>query len=398
VAEVVLRINGRGYRRPSGPVVLICLDGSDPTYSDDAIAAGLMPTWARWSKEGTATLAQAQVPTFTNPNNLSIVTGVPASAHGIAGNFFLDPIGGQEIAMGSRDLLRAPTILDAMAGAGVAVAVVTAKKKLLELLTPLGGAMLATSVESARPEEEAWVGRPAPPVYSADASLWALDLGRAAVERGAELVYVSTTDFVQHKHPPASAEARAFYAAVDRRLAALEDTGALVALTADHGMNDKTEPDGSPRVVWLSELLDREIGTGAKVTLPITDPYVRHHGALGSAAMVHLFGNDAARAQGVLQAVPGIELVLPREQAAARLLLPADRIGDLVVLGDRRTALGKRPEDHDLGAVARGLRSHGGLAEQAVPLILSRRARAPLASGPIRNADLFALALGTDER
>ncbi|WP_332696209.1 alkaline phosphatase family protein, partial [Bosea sp. (in: a-proteobacteria)] len=131
-AEVVA--NGRGYRRPEVPVVVICVDGSEPGYIEDAIAAGLAPNLDRLMRTGASTTALSAMPSFTNPNNLSIITGRPPAVHGIAGNFFYDREAKQEVMMNDARFLRAPTILAELQKAGLKVAMVTAKDKLRTLL------------------------------------------------------------------------------------------------------------------------------------------------------------------------------------------------------------------------------------------------------------------------
>ncbi|MBH9673015.1 phosphonoacetate hydrolase, partial [Burkholderia contaminans] len=81
---------------------------------------------------------------------------------------------------------------------------------------------------------------------------------------------------VQHKCAPGSEGANAFYAMMDRYLAALDALGWVIGVTADHGMNAKHDPrTGEPNVVYLQDALDAWLGPRlARVILPITDPYV----------------------------------------------------------------------------------------------------------------------------
>ena len=207
-------------------------------------------------------------------------------------------------------------------------------------------------------------------------------------------MYLSTTDYVQHKAAPDSDLANAFYAMIDRYVGELDSRGVVLALTADHGMNDKHLPDGSPDVLYLQEWFDARLGAAAaRVILPITDPYVLHHGALGSFATVYLpAGADEAGLIGELAATEGVSLALPRAEAAQRFELPPDRVGDIVVLSGRRKVLGTSAERHDLSALDAPLRSHGGLEEQRVPMILNRSVSIP-AGRTLRNFDVFDLAL-----
>jgi phosphonoacetate hydrolase len=399
----MLTVNGRAYAAPGQPTVVICIDGCEPDYIAQAVAAGRMPTIKRWLRDGTALVADAVVPSFTNPNNLSIVTGAPPSVHGICGNTLFDVDSGAEVMMNEPKWLRAPTILAAFADAGARVAVVTAKDKLRRLLGHgLRGICFSSEKADQATEEEngiagvpRLVGMPVPDVYSAELSEFVFAAAvKLLATRRPDLVYLSTTDYVQHKHAPGDGEANRFYAMIDRYLAELDAAGAVVAVTADHGMNAKVKLDGSPNVVYLQDLLDGWLGAGrARVILPITDPYVVHHGALGSFATVYLPAAVVGEVRSRLAEMAGIELVLPRAAAAERFELPADRIGDLAVVAERGVVLGTGVARHDLSQLELPLRSHGGISEQRVPLVLNRRLERLDASRRWRNFDAFDLAL-----
>ncbi len=384
----MLSVNGRSYRRPSGPVVVVCVDGCENDYLTDAARAGAAPFIGAMLKDGR--IADCVVPSFTNPNNLSIVTGVPPSVHGICGNYFYDRDAGAEVMMNDPKYLRAGTILAAFADDGAKVAVVTAKDKLRKLL---GHKLKGTcfSAETADAETVKLVGMPVPSVYSAELSEFVFAAGVKLMARDRpDIMYLSTTDYVQHKAAPGTAAANAFYAMMDRYLAQLDAAGATVALTADHGMNSKHRADGSPNVIYLQDLLDGWLGAGdARVILPITDPYVVHHGALGSFATVYLKADVKQR----ISEIPGIELVLTREEAAKRFELPPERIGDLVVVSTRHVVIGTSKSRHDLSGLKEPLRSHGGISEQKVPLLLNRKLNGVPADRRLRNFDVFDLAL-----
>ena len=396
-------VNGRTYRWPDRPLVVVCVDGCEPDYVNQAIAAGRAPFLASLAQRGTCLTADSVVPSFTNPNNLSIVTGAPPAVHGICGNFFWDPDARAEVMMNDAKYLRAGTILAALAAAGARVAVVTAKDKLRALL----GHGLAGICFSAEKAADATVaangidgvlaltGMPVPSVYSAALSEFVFAAGVALLERDRpDVMYLSTTDYVQHKAAPGTAAANDFTAMLDRYLARMDALGATVVVTADHGMNAKTDALGRPNIVFLQRLLDDWYGSGAtRVILPITDPYVVHHGALGSYATVYVA--DAVRcadAAARIAAVPGIERVYPRAEACAEFELPEDRVGDLVVVSERLTVIGTAPERHDLSGLDVPLRSHGGVSEQQVPLLANRPA-GDLPARRWRNFDAFDLAL-----
>jgi phosphonoacetate hydrolase len=391
-----IELNGRRYRKPERPTVVICVDGCDPTYIERGIPDGIFPTIGSFCREGYLGTADAVMPTFTNPNNVSIVTGAPPAVHGIAGNYYLDRDSGREIMMTDDRLMRSETILALMAGSGVSVAAITAKDKLRRLLgRNLDG--LCFSSECAGADIVAIVGRNKPDMYSADLSLFVLDAGIKLLERGAtELLYLSLSDYVQHAHAPGDPVADAFNLAIDDRVRRFVEFGAVVGLVADHGMNDKALPNGEPNVLFLEDELNDRFGAGAvRVICPITDPFVRHHGALGSFVRGYARrGVDIPSLMAASAALPGVALVLDAANAAQRFELPLDREADFIVLGDENTAIGAARAEHDLSGLAgHRLRSHGGLGEQAVPFILSRpltgEYQRTAATRRLRNFDIF---------
>jgi phosphonoacetate hydrolase len=399
----MIEVNGRRYARPRGSVVVVCVDGCEPAYLDRAVEAGAMPWLAAVRARGTSLVGDCVMPSFTNPNNLSIVTGAPPSVHGISGNYFWDPQAGVEVMMNDPKYLRAETILARMAGAGATVAVVTAKDKLRRLL---GHGMKGVCFSSEKANETtlaehgiadalAFVGRPLPSVYSADLSEFVFAAGVRLMEtRRPDVMYLSTTDYVQHKHAPGTSAADAFYRMMDGYLARLDGLGAVIVLTADHGMNAKTDAHGQPQVVYLQDALDGWLGPGrARVILPITDPYVVHHGALGSFATVYVPAetpvDDLIER---LARLPGMEAVLDRKEACRRFELPEDRVGDIVVVSARDTVVGTSASRHDLSGLDAPLRSHGGLSEQRVPVVVNRPTSRP-PGVRVRNFDAFDLAL-----
>lgn len=394
-----IEVNGRNYRRPTARTAVICLDGVDPAYLDDAFERRLVPRLEELAQNGADLRGLSQLPSFTNPNNLSIVTGAAPSVHGIPGNHYRTP-DGREVQLTRAELVRAPSILAEFGRAGVRVLAVTTKEKLRLLLS--AGDVPCVSAEFA--EEQSLDGidgpvagivrYPAPGIYDWNCSHYALELGLALSQRlDVELLYVSLTDFVQHAAGPGDELSDSYLLELDRLVGEFMDAGWRLGLVADHGMNSKSDRYGNPNVRYLAdELVDRGIES-AHVTLPITDPYVVHHAALGSACWVDVDEDELGRTREVLLDVPGVEEVLRRDNAAVSFALPADRIGDLFVLADAETVLGKRVADHDLSALRGPLRSHGGRHEQEIPILLSERPVAAL-NGPPSNADVHFLLLG----
>jgi len=400
-----VEVNGRRYNWMRRPVVVVCVDGCAYEYLEMAAAAGVAPFIGKLLQPATALKGDCVVPSFTNPNNLSIVTGVPPAVHGISGNYFFDRESGTEVLMNDPKYLVAPTVLARFAEAGAKVAVVTAKDKLRRLLGKglKGICFSSEKADEASLEENGiddvveLVGKPVPSVYSADLSEFVFAAGVRLLEtREIDLMYLSTTDYVQHKCAPGTPGANAFYQMMDGYLQRLDELGAIVAITADHGMNAKHNEDGEPNVIYLQERFDEWLGKdAARVILPITDPYVVHHGALGSFATVYLPASaDIESLRRKLAAEPGIELVLTSEEGCARFELPPARMGDLIVISRCDVVLGTQRIRHDLSGLDAPLRSHGGLAEQTVPLIFSQPvAKSAAQRARLRNFDVIDIAL-----
>ena len=399
-------VNGRSYNWPSAPLAVICCDGSEPAYMEVAMQAGLMPNLKRIIARGENRRGLAVIPSFTNPNNLSIVTGRPPAVHGICGNYLIDPETAKETMMNDPKWLRAPTIFEAFQKAGAKIAMVTAKDKLRLLLGKglvFDGSAVAFSSEKAGKVNLAengiadvcsLVGMGVPDVYSAELSEFVFAAGVKLLEAmKPDLMYLSTTDYVQHKYAPGSTGANAFYAMMDHYLGQLDNGGAILVIVADHGMKDKHLADGSPDVVYLQDVLDNAFGAGkTKVILPITDPYVVHHGALGSFATVYAYGPAVRDVMAEIGAQPGIDVVLNRHDGCARFELPEDRMGDIIVVsgGPKGSkVIGTSRESHDLSGLNEPLRSHGGLTEQEIPVITNRKLKELPAL--LRNFDAFAL-------
>ncbi len=397
-------VNGRDYAWPQAPLVVICCDGSEPDYMEMAMAEGLMPNLRKMIAKGENIRGLCVIPSFTNPNNLSIVTGSPPAVHGICGNYLIDPVTGLETMMNDPKWLRAPTIFEKFQKAGAKIAVVTAKDKLRLLLGKglvFDGTAVAFSSEHADKATLndngiegvcAMVGMAVPEVYSAELSEFVFAAGvKLLASMKPDLMYLSTTDYVQHKYAPGSKGANSFYKMMDGYLGRLDAQGAIVVIVADHGMKAKHLPSGEPDVIYLQDALDKSFGAGTtKVILPITDPYVQHHGALGSFATVYVKGVSVGEASAFIAKQPGIDVVLDRAQGCARFELPEDRMGDIIIVSGGSMGskvIGTSRARHDLSGLNEPLRSHGGLTEQTIPVIVNRKTQnLPI---PLRNFDAF---------
>jgi len=382
-----MELNDISYAWPRKPLALVCIDGGDPEYIEAGLRDGIIPNIARFMKEGFYQVAQGSMPSFTCPNNMSIVTGSEPKIHGISGNFFIDPKSQEPVVMTGPELLRSRSILGEFSREGARVVSITAKDKLRKQLQKgmdlsRGSVSFSsqhadkcTIAENGIENVLEFVGQPLPDMYSAELSLFVLDAGiKLLQEQKPDLLYLSLTDFVQHAHAPGTAEANRFYIEMDQRFGRLQELGALVALTADHGMGDKSNESGEPNVIWLQDLLDQKLGLGTcKVICPITDAFVGHHGALGGFVRIYLKQKqDRNKVAEIVQSIAGIEKVWTAESVAKELDQPLDREGDLAVVADKETVIGGSEKDHDLSALKGSrLRTHGSLHEANVPFILS---------------------------
>ena len=383
-----VQVNGTDYRWPSRPVVVVCIDGGDPAYLRQFLADGAIPHIARFVREGHAAVIDGTMPSFTCPNNMSIITGTPASRHGISGNFYLDTATWEPVVMTGPELLRGDSIVTKFAEAGARVVSITAKDKLRRQLgkgldVSAGHVSFSsefadrcTLADNGIENVLGWLGMAQPGMYSMELSLLVLEAGiRLLAERRPDLLYLSLTDWVQHKWAPEEGGARDFYRRLDDCIGRLDAQGATIALTADHGMNDKSDAHGEPKVIWLQDILDAAFGAGeTTVICPITDAFVAHHGALGG--FVRVWSRGAVTASQIISAivgVDGIELALDRDTACRVFDLPPDREGDVAVVARHDTCIGSSASKHDLsGLKGHRLRTHGGTSEAKVPFILNR--------------------------
>ena len=398
-----LQLNKREYTWPKKPVVVVCIDGGDPEYIDSGIEDGIIPNIEDFMKNGFYAVSKGSMPSFTCPNNMSIVTGSEPVTHGISGNFYLDRSTGEPVVMTGPELLRTRSIMSEFSRKGARVVSITAKDKLRRQLQKgmdlSGGSVSMSSQfadqctlkENGIEDSLEFVGRPQPDMYSADLSLFVLDAGiKFLEEKRPVILYLSLTDFIQHTHAPGTPVANQFYSDMDARFGRLRELGAVVALTADHGMGDKANENGEPNVIWLQDVLDKELGEGlTKVICPITDAFVGHHGSLGGFVRVYITGETKReRILEITENITGIEKVWTAENVAEELEQPLDREGDIAVAADKKTVIGGSQLDHDLSALkGQRLRTHGSLHEAQVPFVLSE----PLNDAYARKAEQIPL-------
>lgn len=409
-----ITLHGRTYNLPIRPTVVICIDGFDPTYLHQGIEDKVLPNLESFITNGFSVTAKCAMPSLTNPNNLSIITGAPTAVHGMSGNYYLDTKTGKEVMITDATLLRGSTILAELAKADVQVFAITAKDKLRRILcvglNPAKDGSVCFSAQNARDATlrehgianvEEWLGRPQPEQYSGDLSLFVLDAGLQLLAEGRTgFFYLTLSDFIQHHHAPGSTASNEFMAAIDQRIGKFIDLGAVVAVTGDHGMNDKCHADGTPNTLFLEDVLNKRWPEhGARIICPIADPFVKHHGALGGFVRVHFLGEkpDNARLVEILEYVrglPQVEVAYTGSEAAVVFETPPEREGDLAVVSVRNAVIGSRGDEHDLSMMAdHRLRSHGGLSEQKIPVLKSEPLKGMVKKDGWRNFDVFDVAL-----
>ena len=408
--QKMININDRNYPGiPNSPAIVICLDGSQKEYLEEASRFNLTPQLDKIISEGSNLIAHSAIPSFTNPNNISIVTGQPSSVHGICGNFFYTPSTGKETMMNDPQYLRAPTIFEKYYEAGARIALVTAKDKLRKLL---GNGLsyndkraICFSAEKSDDTNllehgienvNAWIGKPVPNVYSQDLSEFVMACGiKLLKEFKPHLMYLSTTDYIQHKYPPGHEIANNFYKMFDRYIGELNKIDSTIIITADHGMKPKSKGDGTPNAIFLQDHLDQVFGTDiTKVILPITDPYVVHHGALGSFATIYIEDKDKINLViDEIKKIKDIEVVLNNKEACSIYDLPPDRMGDIICMSSEFTTIGSSKAKHDLKGLNEPLRSHGGLHEREVPFIINKKINEIDNNKQLYNYDAFYFAI-----
>ena len=405
-----LSINNREYPSILNQTsIVICLDGSQKEYIDEASKLNLTPNLDDIIQKGENLMAHSAIPSFTNPNNISIVTGQPSSVHGICGNFFYTPETGKEVMMNDPQYLRAPTIFEKFYQAGAKIALVTAKDKLRTLL---GNGLKfnegrticfsaeksdqATKIENGIENVNEWLGMPVPEVYSQDLSEFVMAAGVKLMEEfKPDIMYLSTTDYIQHKYAPGHEVANKFYSMFDKYIGQLDELGATIIITSDHGMKPKSKEDGSPNAIFLQDHLDDKFNKDkTKVILPITDPYVVHHGALGSFATIYLEDkNDLEDVMMEIKKIKDIEVVLNKEEGCSQYNLPKDRMGDIICMSSEFMTIGSSKDKHNLSGLNEPLRSHGGLHEREVPFIVNKKMPQIDSNKQLYNYDAFYYAI-----
>jgi len=336
--------------------IVIMIDGLDPEYLEVCPA----PRLEELARSGSRLDVRGMMPSVTNVNNVSLVTGSYPETHGITSNYWLDREQGGEHYMESPEYIRSETMFQRAASKGMRSLLVTAKDKLRRLLS--NGTTVSVSSEQPPDWVVNGVGTP-PEIFSLEVNRWVLDAGRFILsQEDFDLVYLTTTDYAMHSHAPDEPESARHIALLDEGIGKLVDAfpQAQFLITADHGMSSKT------RMLHLPDDLARA-GIQARAIPIIKDQYTVHHSNLGGCIYIHLQGttDNPEPALEILRNIDGVEEALSRQDAARRFKLMPERIGDIMALGAQDVVFGNPLEV----ALPHKLRSHGSTHELDIPVI-----------------------------
>lgn len=341
-------------------IMVAMMDGFGPDY----LQASDMPNLKQMIKEGFYKTVNACMPTVTNINNASICTGEYPEIHGITANSYFDLATRKEHYMDKAELLLAPTIFEKAQVAGMKSALLTAKVKTIRMLN-----RGADFFEAAEQPSHEWVGKLGPPadIYSAEINNWLWKAVSVLLKEQPEidLFYCHTTDYTMHMSDPMGEASQSHLHEIDKLFGQILDACPDMEfyLTADHGMNAKS------RCYDLNQYMPEK---GLPIFFAMSterDPYIKHHRTFGGTAFVWLNKvTDYLKAVDIIRRIEGVEAVYNKYEAASRFHLHPDRIGDLIVVGDKDTVFG--PLDGAAEDLPEGFRAHGSPYEAPVPLIV----------------------------
>jgi len=312
------------------------------------------------------------MPSVTNVNNASIITGATPDVNGITGNAFLNPASGKEELTEDPALVLTPTIFERAGQAGVRSILFSCKTKTVQLLSR--GTGEAVSRETASPQ---WIQRigERPDIYSREINYWIMEAALYSIRHdpGLGLIYIHTTDYPMHTWPPESAESKEHLHKIDGYLAQLIRAApdAAILITADHNVHHKSK-------CWDLEkaCAARDVQIKAAIN-PEKDKYFKHHMGMGGSEYVYLREMaDSGKVRKTILSLKGVEEVISGTEAARRYHLMPDRIGDLMVLADSTTVFGQL-EASESQELPETYRSHGSSYEARVPVFVYNAKGAP---------------------
>jgi len=341
-------------------LVVVLLDGLGIDYLEQ----GPMPNLQAMRNSGFYRQVRAVVPTVTNVNNVSVCCGAWPEEHGISANSYYDAATGQPVYMNSSDLIRVDTVIQWAHKQGIKGALLTAKRKSMELFHR--DAAIAVAAEAPTAEFVERYGAP-PDIYSSEINHWlwkvAIDILKNNPEIG--IIYLHTTDYPMHRWSPEEEGSRQHLSRMDELIGEARDAApdAAFFITADHGMNAKKR-------CWDLTRICADRGTPIRFSLsPERDYYIVHHRNFAGSCWVWLQDQaDEDKVRAICTSLEGVEEVIDRTEAVARFHLPGEFIGDLMILGDRDTVFGELETCGE--ELPTSYRAHGSLYEADIPLII----------------------------
>ncbi|MDR3711935.1 MAG: alkaline phosphatase family protein [Puia sp.] len=360
------RLSGKSGRPQK--IIIVMMDG----FGDEYYRNSDMPTLNEMEKAGLYKVVPSLMPSVTNVNNASIITGETPEKNGITGNVFLNPETGKEEYTEDPKQLLAPTLFEKARAAGVKSILFSCKTKTVQLLS--GGAGETMCWETASP---VWIKRlgERPDIYSREVNYWIMEAALYSIRQDPDLglIYIHTTDYPMHTWAPESPESKEHLHKMDGYLAQLRKAApdAAILITADHTVRHKTK-------CWDLEKACPNRGIAIKAAIsPEKDRYYKHHLGMGGSAYVYLnSAGDSSGLRQLLLGLKGVEEVISRAEAVRRYHLMPERIGDFMVLGDSTTVFGHL-ENSDSEDLPMTYRSHGSTYEARVPLFVYNARKAP---------------------
>jgi phosphonoacetate hydrolase len=373
-AVVLLQGIASGYSQTSEKqqrTIIIMIDG----FGEDYYRNSDMPNLNQMEKEGIFRIVPSIMPAITNVNNVAIATGELPDRHGITGNAFVNPLTGKEELIEDPDLILAPTIFDMAKQRGIKSALFSVKKKTIDIMGVNTSVTLCPECDDA--EESVWAKKfgPPPGVYTKEVTYWIMESALYSLQNDPDLglIYIHTTDYPMHTWAPEENDSKDFLHRLDQYIGKIRQAApdAAILITADHGLNHKD-------LCWDLEKALTKRKTPVRIAIsPEKDRYFKHHRGMGGASYVYLKSpQDLEKVRETLLTLEGVEAVLTKEEAVAKYHLMPERVGDLMVLGDKTTVFGELAENESERLPAT-YRTHGSSYECTVPLFVFNAKGAP---------------------
>jgi len=377
IAVFVLLLMGHVYaQNPAKPqrTIVVMIDG----FGEDYYRNSNMPNLNKMEKDGIFKIVPSIMPAVTNVNNVAIATGELPNKHGITGNVWYNPKTKEEEFIEDPDLIIAPTIFDRAKTLGIKSALFSVKKKTVDIMAINTNISLCPECDGA--EESEWAKKfgPPPGVYTKEVSYWIMESALHTMNKNPDLglIYIHTTDYPMHTWAPEDPNSKEFLHKIDEYIGKLQDAApdAAILVTADHGLNHKD-------FCWDLEKACAIRKTPIRIAIsPEKDRYFKHHRGMGGSAYVYLKKTkDLEKVKKTLLSLDGVEAVLTKQEAIEKYGLLPDRVGDLMVLGNKLTVFGQLA-DVESEKLPANYRSHGSTYECIVPLFVYNAKQAPGAS------------------